>query len=67
VTALTGYHAGMSGTDKAKNKLDRLAGKGKELLGRASGNRSLENEGRGDQSMSHLKDAGEKIKDAFRK
>jgi uncharacterized protein YjbJ (UPF0337 family) len=57
----------MSGTDKAKNKIDQLRGKGKEILGRATGDRALEDEGRGDQSMAHLKDAGEKIKDAFRR
>lgn len=57
----------MSGTDKAKNKIDQLSGKGKEILGRVTGDRALEDEGRGDQSISHLKDAGEKVKDAFRR
>lgn len=57
----------MGGSDKAKNKIDRLSGKGKEILGRVTGDRALEDEGRGDQSLSHLKDAGEKIKDAFRR
>ncbi|MBO0679503.1 CsbD family protein [Mycolicibacterium sp. S2-37] len=57
----------MSGTDKAKNKIDQLSGKGKEILGRVTGDRRLEDQGRNKQSMSHLKGAGEKIKDAFRR
>ncbi|MEV0550426.1 CsbD family protein [Nocardia salmonicida] len=52
--------------DKAKNKADELAGKAKEATGRATDDRKLENEGRGDQAKSNLKDAGEKVKDAFR-
>ena len=57
----------MSGTDKAKNKVDEIAGKAKETLGRATGDRSTENEGKADQAKSSLKDAGEKVKDAFKK
>lgn len=57
----------MSATDKAKNKIDDLGGKAKEAMGRATGDRATENEGRGDQAKSSLKDAGEKVKDAFRK
>jgi uncharacterized protein YjbJ (UPF0337 family) len=57
----------MSGTDKAKNKVDDLAGKAKEKIGRATGDTETENEGKGDQVKSNLKDAGEKVKDAFRK
>ncbi|HEY7053400.1 MAG TPA: CsbD family protein [Mycobacterium sp.] len=57
----------MSGTDKAKNKVENLAGKAKEAVGRATGDRETESRGRGDQTKSNLKDAGEKVKDAFRK
>jgi uncharacterized protein YjbJ (UPF0337 family) len=57
----------MSGTDKAKNKVEEIAGKAKETLGRATGDTSTENEGKADQTKSSLKDAGEKVKDAFRK
>lgn len=57
----------MSGTDKAKNKVEELGGKAKEAIGRVSGDRSTENEGRADQAKSNLKDAGEKVKDAFKK
>ena len=56
----------MGATDKARNKIDRAAGKAKEALGRATGDRDTEARGRGEQTKSHLKDAGEKVKDAFR-
>jgi uncharacterized protein YjbJ (UPF0337 family) len=54
----------MGATDKAKNKIENAGGKAKEALGRASGDRSTEAEGRRDQAKSNLKDAGEKVKDA---
>ena len=57
----------MSGADKAKNKAQNLAGKAKEAVGKVTGDRSTENEGKADQTKSNLKDAGEKVKDAFRK
>jgi uncharacterized protein YjbJ (UPF0337 family) len=57
----------MGAHDKANNKIEDLAGKAKEGLGRATGDESTENEGRADQAKSSLKDAGEKIKDAFKK
>ena len=56
----------MSGVDKAKNKLDELGGKVKEAIGKVTGDTSTENEGKGDQVESNLKDAGEKVKDAFK-
>ncbi|MGY1707665.1 CsbD family protein [Geodermatophilus sp. SYSU D00697] len=56
----------MSTEKKISNKLDELAGKGKEALGRATDDPGLEAEGRGDQARSNLKQAGEKVKDAFK-
>jgi uncharacterized protein YjbJ (UPF0337 family) len=56
----------MSTADKAHNKAEDLAGKAKEKFGEATDDRDLENEGKGDQVKSNLKDAGEKVKDAFR-
>ena len=56
----------MSATDKAKNKIDDVGGKAKETLGKATGDKSTENEGRKDQAKADLKDAGEKVKDAFK-
>lgn len=57
----------MSAEDKAKNKLDELGGKAKEAVGKVTGDKSTENEGKRDQTKSNLKDAGEKVKDAFKK
>jgi uncharacterized protein YjbJ (UPF0337 family) len=56
----------MSGIDKMKNKAEELGGKGKESLGSATGDRDLEAEGQKDQAKGNVKQAGEKIKDAFK-
>ena len=56
----------MSAGDKISNKVDDLGGKAKEGVGKATGDRSTENEGKVDQAKSSLKDAGEKVKDAFK-
>jgi len=56
----------MGAGDKASNKIDNAGGKAKEALGKVTGDRSTENEGKLDQAKSNLKDAGEKIKDAFK-
>ena len=55
----------MSTVDKAKNALEDVEGKAKEALGRVTGDHSTEREGKSDQAKSDLKDAGEKVKDAF--
>jgi uncharacterized protein YjbJ (UPF0337 family) len=52
--------------DKISNASEKAAGKVKEATGRASDDERLEAEGRGDQSKADLKDAGEKVKDAFK-
>ena len=57
----------MSATDKAKNKVEDLGGKAKEAVGNLTGDASTRDEGRADQAKSSLKDAGEKVKDAFKK
>jgi uncharacterized protein YjbJ (UPF0337 family) len=57
----------MSGTDKAKNKVEDLGGKAKEAVGNVTGDKDTRDEGKGDQAKSNLKDAGEKVKDAFKK
>jgi len=56
----------MSATDKVKNAIDDAGGKAKEAVGRATGDHSTENEGKTDQAKSDLKQAGEKVKDAFK-
>ena len=57
----------MSATDKAKDKLQEAKGKLKKNTGEAVGNPRLEAEGRADQTEGNLKQAGEKVKDAFKK
>jgi uncharacterized protein YjbJ (UPF0337 family) len=56
----------MSEVDKAKNKAEELGGKAKEGIGKATGDHSLEAEGNIDQTKGNLKQAGEKVKDAFK-
>ncbi len=56
----------MSTEDKINNKGEDLGGKLKEGLGRATGDEELEAQGQTDQSKSDLKQAGEKLKDAFK-
>jgi uncharacterized protein YjbJ (UPF0337 family) len=64
---LLGRHKPMSNEDKLKNKIEDLGGRAKEAIGKATGDDDTKNEGRGDQAKSSLKDAGEKVKDAFKK
>ena len=52
--------------DKAKSKAQEVKGQAKEGLGRATDDQELEAEGEGDQAKSDLKQAGEKVKDAFK-
>jgi len=54
----------MSTADKAAHSAESLKGKAKEVIGRATGNESLEAEGHADQMAAHAKQAGEHIKDA---
>jgi len=56
----------MSATDKIKNAAQDAMGGAKEKVGDATDDKSLENEGRADQSSADLKQAGEKVKDAFK-
>jgi uncharacterized protein YjbJ (UPF0337 family) len=39
----------------------------KEVAGKATGNNDLRNEGKADQAVANLKQAGEKVKDALKK
>ncbi|OBG36840.1 general stress protein CsbD [Mycobacterium alsense] len=57
----------MSGADKLKNKIEDVGGRAKEAIGKAAGDPDTRNEGRADQAKASLKDAGEKVKDAFKK
>lgn len=53
--------------DKIKHAAEKAGGKGKEAAGAAGGDESLKAEGRTDQSKAGLKQAAEKVKDAFKK
>lgn len=57
----------MSAMDKLKNAAQGLRGSAKRSTGRATNNRRLEREGRTDEVAADLKQAGEKVKDAFKK
>jgi uncharacterized protein YjbJ (UPF0337 family) len=52
--------------DKFENTKDDFVGQAKEATGKATDNERMEAEGKGDQTKANLKQAGEKIKDAFR-
>ncbi|GAA2494450.1 CsbD family protein [Streptomyces thermolineatus] len=56
----------MSTERKADSAAERLKGKAKETVGRATGNEEMEAEGRVEQAKGDIKQAGEKAKDAFR-
>jgi uncharacterized protein YjbJ (UPF0337 family) len=53
-------------SDKLDNAKDDLGGKAKEATGKVTDNERLEAEGKADQSKADLKQAGEKVKDAFK-
>ena len=57
----------MGTDDKMKNKAEGSLGKAKEKVGQAADDPSMEREGKREQSRSDLKQAGEKVKDAFKK
>jgi uncharacterized protein YjbJ (UPF0337 family) len=56
----------MAADDKIENKTEQLKGKAKETVGEATDDKDLKAEGEGDQAKGNLKQAGEKVKDAFK-
>ena len=52
--------------DKLSNAAENAKGKAKEAVGGATDDEELERQGKGDQAKADLKDAGEKVKDAFK-
>jgi uncharacterized protein YjbJ (UPF0337 family) len=52
--------------DKIKNAAEDAKGQGKEAVGKATNDEQLQAEGQTDQSKADLKNAGEKVKDAFK-
>ena len=64
ISATKGDRDGCGGQDPERQR--GSAGKVKETTGRATGNQSLEAEGRADQASANVKQAGEKAKDAVK-
>lgn len=56
----------MSMDDKLKNAAEEAKGKAKEKAGDATDDRDLQAEGETDQTKADVKQAGEKVKDAFK-
>ncbi|UFU03663.1 CsbD family protein [Ruania suaedae] len=57
----------MGAEDKIRNTAQDLSGKSKEAAGEATDDEQLEAEGKADQSAASLKQAGENVKDAFKR
>ncbi|MFF1651232.1 CsbD family protein [Streptomyces sp. NPDC058240] len=56
----------MSISKKIAHKAEAVKGGAKKSVGRATGSPRLRAEGRGDQIKGNIKQAGAKIKDAFK-
>jgi uncharacterized protein YjbJ (UPF0337 family) len=56
----------MSTKDKSKNKVQEVTGKVKAKAGEITGNKDLQAHGKAEQGRANLKQAGEKVKDAFK-
>lgn len=56
----------MGDQDKLENFAQEKVGEAKEAVGKASGDDDLQAEGKTDQTKGNLKQAGEKVKDAFK-
>ena len=52
--------------NKTRNATQKVKGQLKEAAGRVTGDERLEAKGRSDKTKANLKQAGEKVKDAFR-
>lgn len=65
-TRRRGKEAIVSFGDKVRDKAQELRGRIKRNIGEVTGNRRLQAEGRTEEVIGNLKQAGEKIKDAFR-
>ena len=56
----------MGAEDKLRNAAESAKGKVKEGFGDTTDDESMQAEGKTDQSKADLKQAGEKVKDAFK-
>jgi uncharacterized protein YjbJ (UPF0337 family) len=66
MTAADDRAARRAARNKTRNVTEKVKGQFKAAAGRVSGDRRLEAEGRADKKKASLKQAGEKLKDAFR-
>ena len=66
MTAADDRAARRAARNKTRNAAQKVKGQVKEAAGRVRGDRRLEAEGRSDKTRANLKQAGEKVKDAFR-
>ena len=57
----------MGAENKAANKVTEIKGKIKKEAGKATDDTYLEAEGRAEETKGDLKQAGEKVKDGFKK
>ena len=55
-----------SARNKTRNAAQKVKGQVKEAAGRVTDDERLEAEGKADKTKANLKQAGEKVKDAFR-
>ncbi|MGK4585176.1 CsbD family protein [Kitasatospora sp. HPMI-4] len=56
----------MSGADKVRNVAEKAKGHAKEAVGKVVGDRPTAAEGKADKVSADVKQAGEKVKDAFK-
>ena len=56
----------MGDHDKVTGKIDELHGKARQQVGKTLGDRPMQRKGKIDETKGDLKQAKEKIKDAFR-
>ncbi|HZF91860.1 CsbD family protein [Streptomyces sp.] len=57
----------MTADEKAKAKIEQAEGKAKEALGNATGNDRMAAEGQAEKSTGDVREAKEKVKDAFKR
>lgn len=57
----------MATNNRLNNKAQYWGGRAKEAIGRLTGNRRTQYEGRLDQAKANAKDAGLRIRDTFRR
>ena len=56
----------MGADEKFSNKAEEMKGRAKEAVGDATDNEQWQAEGRAERAKANIKQAGEKVKDAFR-